>query len=557
MPRFSRTIPSRIAVRLLALSLAATSPAIAFDEAYLPLDHWAYPLLERLRAAGAPVAAHLADRPIARGQAAAALMAIENDLHAGRLDLDETALGHVRLLRAELAPELDVAPGPRYHRRSWIGVDLEWAWRVELLGVTSPSLARIPGDSLTAPPPRPFDPGTGDGTATPPAEETGFVRLIPEGTLRVGDRFLVQERLHYRFRFGDTVPATSLDVSGGEGEFVFEDDDFVGVQRTLDTTVRVIVGGSEAPRSPRLFALDLARMPVRIGPGRDGTLLLSGMAPPMDQLRFRARAGWFQLTHVAAELRSELGEKWLAIHRIALERPSFTLGISESVVFGLRSYDFAYLPPAQIFYVVESNIGAGDNNLFGVDVRWRPGPGVELYGELVGDDSNLRNGLDYFGNKTAFQVGVSLPSLVAGVDLNAEYAAVDEFTYTHYTDIGVYAHYERPIGHPIGNDADLLSVTLSRWMTPRLALTARYEQERHGEGWLYRGHRERTSDSHNWLFGTVERRRAAVVGGRLVSVRGIEIRGEVRREWFRRFANLADARRVAATRAELWLKGQW
>jgi len=554
--RFPRMNPGRVAAAI-AATLAVVSPATAFDEAYLPLDHWAYPLLDRLRTAGAPVSAHLADRPIARGQAAAAVMATLDDLHFGRIDLDETELGHLRLLQAELAPELDVAPGRRYHRRSWSGVDLEWAWRIELLGRTARALSPIPGDSVEAPPISPFDPGTGEGTASPPTEETGFVRLIPEGTLRVGDRFLVQQRLHYRFRFGDTVPTTSLDVSGGEGEFVFEDDDFVGVQRTLDTTVRVILGGSEAPRSPRMFAIDLARVPVRIGPGRDGTLLLSGTAPPMDQIRFRARAGWFQLTHVAAELRTELGEKWLAIHRIAIERPSFTLGITESVVFGDRSFDFAYLSPAQIFYVVESNIGAGDNNLFGIDVRWRPFPGLELHGELVGDDSNLRNGLDYFGNKTAYQLGLAVTDLVADVDLRAEVSAVDEFTYTHVTPNRVYAHYERPLGHPIGNDADLLTATLSRWMGPRLELSLRYEQARRGEGWLYRDHRDRTGDAHNWLTGTVERRRAAVAGGRFVSVRGIEVRGEVRREWFRRFANVTGARRVAATRAELWLKGQW
>jgi hypothetical protein len=540
---------------LLALILA--TPVAGFDEAYLPLDHWAYPLLERLRARGAPIDVHLADRPLSRGQGLAAVQATVHDLRLGRISLDETSLGHLRLLQAEFAPEMDVAAGPRHHRASWTDVDLEWAWRVEAHGIAAPVLEPAPGDSVGAPPTRPYDPGPGRGTVSPPHEETAFVRLVPEGTLRVGDRFLVQERLHYRLRFGDTVPGTSLDVSSGEGEFVFEDDDFVGVQRTLDTTVRVILGGSEAPASPHLFALDLARMPVRLGPGRDGTLLLSGRTPPMDQIRFRARAGWFQLTHTAAELRTELGEKWIAIHRIAYERPGFTLGISESVVFGNRSFDFAYLSPAQIFYLVESNIGAEDNNLFGVDLRWRPRDGVEVYGEVVGDDSNLRNGLDYFGNKTAVQLGVVLAGTLPAVDLAVEWSAVDEFTYTHVDPINVYAHYEQSIGHPIGNDADLLSVTLSRWLAPRVQLDLRYEQERQGAGWLYRDHRDRGGDGHNWLSGTVERRRAGVIRGRVVSVRGIEVRGEVRREWFRRFANVADARQVAATRAELWLKGQW
>ncbi len=523
-----------------AILVLVPAMAAAFEEAYLPLDHWAYPILERFQVRGGVQTVDLSCRPITRGDGVRATREIRRAHDDGRIRLSETELGQLGLLEREFAPEMFTPPGPRYHVRHWLAQDLalEWTFGIEAGHHALPDTA--PGGPWVGP---------GEKRASdlsPETQHSTLLRLRPEATLRYGSHAILQERLDYRFRFGDDLGRGHVNIAAGEAEFVHGGDDWVGVQRTTHTLVRAILGP---------VGLELGRAPIRWGPGRDGTLLVSDFAPPMDFVRFVASAGRFRFTNLAAELRSTAPEadKWLAAHRVAYVAPSFSIGLSEAVIFGGRAFDLAYLNPFQLFYIVEANIGDRDNNLVGVDARWTPHPGWEIYGELVADDSNIRDGWNYFGNKNAFQLGVEktgLPGL-ADSDLRIEWSLVDEFTYTHHIAINRASHYERPIGHRIGTDADLVTVTLRRWVGPRFELHGSYEQERHGEGDITRDHDARETDRRHFLLGVVERTRRAGFGLSFRSVRGIEFQGDVRREWIRDYENRPRMPSVVQDRAEL------
>jgi len=514
-------------------------PAVAFDDAYLPLDHWAYPLLHRLQTRTGALDLSLEDLPVRRGALAKALEKLGRAARAPEANVSERDLEHLDLLERELAPELGGSAGPRYHTFGWPeeGLDVEWALRLEALPLTG---ARLDG----------FSPDSTQSTDRPGHETTVFLFVRPETVVEIADRLTWQQRFSYRFRFGDTVGAQNLDPSIGEAEFVYQNDDFVGVQRTLDTVLGIRLGS---------FHIEAGRLRFAWGPGREGRLLVSGDTPPVDALRVSTRFGPVQLTHAATQLRSDLGERWMAAHRIAYTAPRLTVGISETVIFGRRSYDFAYVSPVQLFYVVESNNGDADNNLFGIDVRWLPALGLEIYGELVVDDSNLRDGWMYYGNKNAFQLGAEkagLPGL-PNTDLHLEWSLVDQYTYTHRDSINVAQHFSSPVGHRIGTDADLFTVTLQHWARPWLDLRASYEQERHGEGDILKGDDQRTDRRRNFLTGTVETTRSAIAGASVRSVRGWEGRVELRYARTRNFGNERSATRVETTSAECWIKMQF
>ncbi len=522
----------------------APIPVEAFEEAYLPIDHWAYPILERLQARTGRQTVDLAVRPITRGDGVRAMREIRQAYTDGRVALTGIELRQLGLLEREFAPETWDPAGPRYHSRHWIAHDLtaEWSLPISLRYTAEPDSfhdgTASPGDGKS------FT----DGARTPELLNSGDLTIGPSITLRYGQHALLQQSLDYRLRIGDDVGVGHWDVASGEAEFVHDDDDWVAVKRTTDTMVRAMFGA---------VAFELGRTPIRWGPGREGSLLISDAAPPMDFLRFIASMGRLHFTNLAAELRTSVpgADKWLAAHRLAYVAPTFTIGVSDVVVFGERAFDFAYLNPFQLFYIVEANVGDRDNNLVGFDVRIIPHPGWELYGELVADDSNIRDGWNYFGNKNAFQLGVEksgLPGLPV-TDVRVEWSLVDQFTYTHVRPINQASHYDRPLGHVIGTDADLFTAVFRHWVSARTEFHAGYEQERHGQGDITISQDERENDRRNYLWGTVESTRRALFGFSYHSVRGLEFGGEYEQEWIANHENAAGARAVTRSRGGAWL----
>lgn len=522
---------------LLLLSSVAVTPVTAFEGEYILLDDEnIYPMLLRLRALGAPVHENLSVLPITRGQAANVVRATRSALNDGTLTLPGSAREQLRFLERELAPELGEDPPGRYHELRWDAHDARVRY-----GATG----RL---SVTAVPDPEFVPDAmGNGTQSPDTEWSAVIEPRPEATLALGDRLIVQERLNMFYLVGDGVRAAELDVSQGEAIISEGDDDSFLYRRSFDTVGRLLLGD---------VAVETGRMRMRWGHGRRGTLLLSDYTPPMDFIRIVGAVGRFRFANVAAELRTNAGQRYLASHRLSYNTPALTVSMSESVIFGNRAFDLAYVNPFQLFLAVEDNIGARDNNILGADVRWRPTGGIELWTEAILDDWNLRHGLDFYANKIALQVGGVLAGLpgLPGADLEIEYSLVDQFTYTHVDSINRATHYDGVVGHRIGTDAELLSVTLAHWFGAGLQAFGRYERERQGEGDVSIDHRAREDDRHHFLTGTLETSHNAALGLRYRRVRGFEAHADVRRAWIRSFANDSGSPDVTETEMSVGVK---
>ena len=94
------------------------------------------------------------------------------------------------------------------------------------------------------------------------------------------------------------------------------------------------------------------------GPGRNGNLLLSAYAMPMEMIQMQGNYGKvaFQAFHAIAQ--STLGNKILSGHRVNLQPiPRFRLGISEIVVIGADNFDPRFLNPFTIYTISEPSGG--------------------------------------------------------------------------------------------------------------------------------------------------------------------------------------------------------
>ena len=214
------------------------------------------------------------------------------------------------------------------------------------------------------------------------------------------------------------------------------------------------------------------------GYGR-ASLALDDYATAYDQLQLRW-AVWrlsFQTLYARmVDPRPERGsgdrllpQRYVALHRLAADLGPVEAEVFETIVFasdtsasGRRDgFELAYLNPFQFYRATERELGSPDNALLGAGIAWRALPGLRLYGQGILDEltvSRLRD--DYWGNKWAFIAGAEVsdpgvPGLgrIRGLDLQAEYARLRPYLYSHFALESSFVHYGDGLGHPAGPNA--------------------------------------------------------------------------------------------------------
>ncbi len=228
----------------------------------------------------------------------------------------------------------------------------------------------------------------------------------------------------------------------------------------------------------RFVDVRLARDRNRWGAGT-GTLFLSNYAAPYDHLRVGARGGPVSFTMVVARLTTPdrdprgrdtvLPSKYAAFHRIAFEVGRVQLEAFEAVVFhddtlrgNRRGLELGYLNPVIFYRSVESELGSGDNALLGAGVAVKPVDGARAYLQVLLDEFRASTFFeDAWTNKWGLLVGAHTVDLgVAGLDARVEYARLRPYLYGHRTVSSAYVHYGDVLGHPVGPNADDLSLSL-------------------------------------------------------------------------------------------------
>ncbi|HAZ22133.1 MAG TPA: hypothetical protein DCY84_07200 [Firmicutes bacterium] len=250
------------------------------------------------------------------------------------------------------------------------------------------------------------------------------------------------------------------------------------------------------------LTLNIGRQELTFGPGHIGNMVL-GPLTGLDALEFVFTLNWLQYRQFWAMLDSISGRKLFG-HRLEIYAGTVTIGLSETALL-VGDIPLVFYNPLPIPYLVTQALFLRNsselsnhqaNMVLGIDLKWQPYEGLELYGEFLVDDY-------------PFSVPATAPMRTGGLaglvyrdlpigELIIEYARVNRYTYCHFTDGNDYAFLGRPLGHWAGPDTDLLTIKYSWEAAEDLILAPSLTLQRHGEGKL--GDRWQKTDGASPIF---------------------------------------------------------
>jgi len=146
----------------------------------------------------------------------------------------------------------------------------------------------------------------------------------------------------------------------------------------------------------------------------------------------------------------------------------WSLGLFQSVIWqaddstGRRGIDLNYLNPIIFWAPVQFSLGSEGNLLLGLNVKFKINAHSYTYGQLVLDEfifSELIKQRGAAGNKYGIQLGYR-HFRFAGIEnlhWQTEMNMVRPYTYSHWSSLTSYSHYNQGLSHPAGaNFAELV-----------------------------------------------------------------------------------------------------
>jgi len=255
------------------------------------------------------------------------------------------------------------------------------------------------------------------------------------------------------------------------------------------------------------LGLTLGRQRVFWGP-QPVNLILSETAEPLDLLSATYRKGRLGLNFIFARLdgsrpdsldfvrfpdRTFQDNRYLVGHRLDIQlHRLFRIGLFETMVFGGpgRPPELYYLNPLQFFHSAQLNEDIDDNTIFGLDFTFIPWNRISLYGQLMIDDFQIDRRVQ--GDQEPDEIGIMAGLYRAGSpgrwspDLKFEYVRITNRTYHTLDPRNRYLFRNKLIGHPLGPDADSLSLMVRLWLSVRQSMELEIAHTRHGEGSIYK-----------------------------------------------------------------------
>lgn len=202
------------------------------------------------------------------------------------------------------------------------------------------------------------------------------------------------------------------------------------------------------------------------------SLLLSDGYYPHPYFRILTNIGPIQYVYllsqytdlVAPKLSQQLGfrQKYSAIGFLDWRiGKHINLGFFQAVIWqaddstGRRGIDPNYLNPVAFLRPIERNLGSEGNMILGFNAKFKFTDSHQTYFQFVLDEFDFRqltaqNG--YWANKYGFQLGYKGFNLfgIPNLSINTEYNVVRPFTYSHWTSLTNYGHFNEPLAHPFG-----------------------------------------------------------------------------------------------------------
>jgi hypothetical protein len=252
--------------------------------------------------------------------------------------------------------------------------------------------------------------------------------------------------------------------------------------------------------------LTLGKQRVFWGP-QPVNLILSETAEPLDLFTAEYAKGLLAFSFLFARLdgsrpdsadfirlpeRTFRDNRYLVGHRLDINfHRTFRLGLFETSLFGGegRPPELYYLNPLQFFHTAQLNEGEDDNTILGMDFHYLFHTGYAAYGQLIVDDYQIDNATA--GDQEPNELGLMLGAFRAGQpsslipDLKLEYVRITNRTYHQRDPRNRYLFRNKLLGHPLGPDADSLTLTARFWPTELLSTSIELAGTRHGEGSIY------------------------------------------------------------------------
>ncbi len=248
-----------------------------------------------------------------------------------------------------------------------------------------------------------------------------------------------------------------------------------------------------ATRDARLNLL-VGRNTIFWGASPENSVGISENSPPFDMVRLTGTFSKFKASAFTAQLDSTwyddgktryLAKRYFSAHRLEYQHNDrLNIGIAEWVLYGgdAQTLDFKYANPITFYYALQYNAKTDDNLMFAFDAAFRPIDGLRLYAEWLIDDFQYVPGADD-PHAVAGLLGLEwYPERLARcLGVHTEYVRVNRWAYTHLVPENQFTHFEEMLGHPIGTDADTLSLSVSYQWTPDTKSTSTIKVSRNGE----------------------------------------------------------------------------
>jgi hypothetical protein len=449
----------------------------------LPLDHWAYSLIDRL-VARRIIQLELTTLPVSRAAVAGALAARRRaEASPDAVAPTEREAWALERLEAEFyRREVDEPTFSLRDRKAvlGLGVLLGTEGRYDRSGETTVEAVDVRSDQS-------------DG------EFRASVDVGYELWGGVGDRL------------GFYSDAVML-LEGQDGPRVSQLSSRARTWRGVAATVDRAYFKYEHPN----IAFALGRRDVAWGRSRSGGLLISGTAPTLDGLEasfsvgpLTARALHAFLERPADEDEERLanGEQvFLGAHRVVVSGGWGSVAVSEAVVYSSAIPDPSYLNPLFPYYLSQLNEREDDNVFWTLDFVSRPLPGLELYGEALVDDLQYDRDTGH-PDKYGLTLGGHYCGSARGKDyeLTGEYANVRKWTYTHHVAEHGLLHDGLPLGFDLGPDADRTRFELVYHPSTLWSVGLTYAFSRLGEGSIEEPFEEGEDDEPAFPSGNVAR----------------------------------------------------
>lgn len=250
--------------------------------------------------------------------------------------------------------------------------------------------------------------------------------------------------------------------------------------------------GYLALETPNLY-LKVGRDRSVIGYGTD-KLILSDNASEFGRiefnfdyktLNFNYFHGWLKHTPIDSV---SVTYQYMAHHRIAFSPiKNLKLGFGESVIYSRQSISIDYLNPFNFFKNVEHQTRDQDNVLMYFDLEFLPIKNFRLYSTFLIDDIDFEKiGKNWFGNKTAFQIGMNHYNLLLStpISLTLEYKRIEPYTYTHHLIERKYAINDLPLGAEQPPNSYRIDLGLDLFFNPKFNLELNYSFTKWGRNYI-------------------------------------------------------------------------